>query len=142
MQIQNRNQKSEVGSQNEQPFGTNYSWADSKGRMHLGRSVGTGRDRAHAERRFFNQHKHVMREDGCAVRIMPLILAFCFLLVVIVIQAVQLVQTNRVIRENNASVEEQQARRMQYLQTNGIARIPNSVISNVIFDVYVKDGAK
>lgn len=51
----------------EQPYGIDYTWADSKGRMHLGRTAGSGRDRAHAERRFFRQHRHVFAEDGSTV---------------------------------------------------------------------------
>lgn len=124
MQTQNQNSKSGIRN-GAQPFGINYKYVGSRGRLYLGRSVGTGRDQAHAERRFFSQHRHVMREDaGCTVAIVPLLVAFAFLFVVITILAVELVQANRVIRENNASVEDQLARRMQYLQTNSASLTP------------------
>jgi hypothetical protein len=51
----------------ERNFGVNYRWLGKNGQIHIGRTVTIGRDRAHAERRFFNQHKHVLMEEaGCA----------------------------------------------------------------------------
>jgi hypothetical protein len=90
-----KTQNTEVRNQKtEQPFGVNYTWADSKGRMHLGRSVGSGRDRAHAERRFFRQHRHVMAEDGFTVFLPVVIIGVVVMLGIIVILSVQLERRN------------------------------------------------
>lgn len=46
------------------PHAVNYSWTDSDGVQCRGRSVAHGRDQAHAERRFFRQHRQVSPESG------------------------------------------------------------------------------
>lgn len=48
----------------EQPYAVNYRWTDAEGVRCSGRSVAMGRDRAHAERRFFRQHRHVSPVDA------------------------------------------------------------------------------
>lgn len=46
-----------------QPFGINYRWTGADGAICTGRTVAFGKDRPHAERRFFNQNKHVEPEQ-------------------------------------------------------------------------------
>ena len=42
-----------------QPYGVNYRFTSGDGIQCHGRTVHHGRDQAHAERRFFRQHRHV-----------------------------------------------------------------------------------
>jgi hypothetical protein len=42
-----------------QPHAVNYRFTDGDGVQCHGRTVSHGRDQAHAERRFFRQHRHV-----------------------------------------------------------------------------------
>lgn len=46
-----------------QPFGISYRWTGAGGVICTGRTVAFGKDRQHAERRFFNQHQHVEPEQ-------------------------------------------------------------------------------
>jgi hypothetical protein len=48
----------------EAPFAVNYQWSGSDGAIFHGHTVASGRDGAHAERRFFRRHRHVLRESG------------------------------------------------------------------------------
>lgn len=58
-----RNSKLETANA-EQPFGINYRWTAAGGVICTGHTVVLGRDRAHAERRFFQQHRHVEPEGA------------------------------------------------------------------------------
>ena len=45
-------------------YGVRYEWTDADGVKCQARSVSTGRDRAHAERRFFRSHRNVFPVTG------------------------------------------------------------------------------
>jgi len=64
--MQTQNQKSEAGGRksDEQPVAVNYQWSGKDGTIFRGHTVASGRDQSHAERRFFRQHRHVLRDGG------------------------------------------------------------------------------
>jgi hypothetical protein len=63
MRTLTRHSSKQVGEALEtQPHSINYQWATSDGTICHGRSVQTGRDQAHAERRFFSRNRHVQPE--------------------------------------------------------------------------------
>ncbi len=70
-------QKSEGGkwkAETAQPFAVNYQWSGSDGTIFRGHTVASGRDQSHAERRFFRQHRHVMREGFAILPVLVVVL--------------------------------------------------------------------
>lgn len=57
--MSNHSAKQAAAAALEGPFAMHYSWTDASGIRCSGRTVSKGRDRAHAERRFFRRHRHV-----------------------------------------------------------------------------------
>jgi hypothetical protein len=123
MKTQSGSQRLELGSRmpEENPVAVNYQWSGSDGTIFRGHTVANGRDQSHAERRFFRQHRHVMREAGGTL-VHALLVVVLVLALTAIGLALEVELMRKVIRENNASVEEQNARRMQSLQTNALAR--------------------
>lgn len=63
MVMKRQSQESAIQHDERRSFAVNYRWASGDGIICHGHTVAMGRNRAHAERRFFKQNGHVMPNE-------------------------------------------------------------------------------